>query len=284
MTHTGTSGLVIGAVLVSAVLHASWNAIAHAIRDRFLGFTLIGLTCTLGGALLVAFSPVPAGAAWAFLVASAGTHVVYNICLMWSYRLGNFGRAYPLARGMSPWLVAITAFVFAGEALSAARLAGVAVISAGLILLLLAGGRPGRAELPAIGAAVLTGIFIAVYTTLDGLGVRRSGTTTGYIGWLFLLQGPAFPIAALADRGRRLAGQLRPYLVAGLAGGVLSIVAYGLVLWAQRRGALAPIAALRETGVIFGAIIATLLFREPFGRWRIIAAVLVALGVVLISL
>jgi drug/metabolite transporter (DMT)-like permease len=283
MTHTGTSGLVVGAVLVSAVLHATWNATAHAITDRFLGFTLIGLTCTVGGALLAAFSPLPAAAAWAFVLASATMHVLYNLFLMWSYRLGHFGRAYPLARGMSPWLVAIAAFLFAGEALPATRLAGVLVISAGLALLVLAGGRPGRADRPAISAAVLTGVFIAVYTTLDGLGVRRSGTTTGYVGWLFLLQGPAFPVAALATRGRRLVEQARPHLVAGVAAGALSLLAYGLVLWAQRRGALAPIAALRETGVIIGAGIAAVRFREPFGRWRILAATLVALGVILIS-
>lgn len=147
-----------------------------------------------------------------------------------------------------------------------------------------AGGVPGRAQLPAITAALLTGVTIATYTTVDGLGVRQAQTAAGYAGWLFFLQGLALPLTALVVRGRRLWAQTRPHLTAGLIGGVLSLAAYALVLWAQTRGALAPIAALRETSIIIGAAIGALMFHERFGRWRIVAAVLVTAGVVLISL
>ncbi len=159
-----------------------------------------------------------------------------------------------------------------------------AVISAGLCTLVFAGGVPTRAARPAIAAALLTGVVIASYTTLDGLGVRSAGTVAGYTGWLFLLQGPVLPLAAVAVRRRLLWGQVRPHLVAGLTAGALSLVAYGLVLWAQTRGALAPIAALRETSVIVGAVIGTVVFGERFGRWRIAATVLVVAGVVLVTL
>ncbi len=282
--HSAAGPAVVGAVLAAAVLHATWNAIAHRIADRFVGFVLIGIAAAVIGGVLVALVAAPARASWVFLAVSTTLHVGYELLLLRSFQVGQFGQVYPLARGTSPWLVAITAFVFAGESLSPAQLTGIAVISAGLGTLVLAGGRPRRRDLPAILAAVGTGVFIASYTTVDGLGVRRAHATLGYIGWLFLLQGVVLPIAAVALRGRRLPAQLRPHLGAGLTAGALSVVAYGLVLWAQTRGALAPIAALRETSVIVGALIAAVRFREPLGPQRVIAAVVVVVGVVLISL
>ena len=275
---------VIVAVLLAAGLHAAWNALAHAIHDQLVGFALIGTAVTVCAAGIVLVFPTPSQASWPFLTGSAALHVAYNLLLMRCYRLGDFGQVYPLARGTSPWLVAIGAAVFAGEQLPGIRLLGVLVISVGLATLVFAGGVPTRAARPAIAAALLTGVTIATYTTLDGLGVRHAGTVAGYAGWLFLLQGPALPLGALAARRGRLWQQARPHLPAGLAGGVLSLAAYGLVLWAQTRGALAPVAALRETSVIVGAVVGAVLFREPFGRWRIAATVLVAGGVVLITL
>lgn len=275
---------VVAVVLLAAVLHAVWNAIAHAIGDQLVGFALIGTVCTVVGAAIVLAAPTPAGASWPLLAASASLHVVYNLLLMRCYRLGEFGQVYPLARGTSPWLVAIGATVFAGENLPAVRLAGVLVISAGLVDLVFAGGVPTRAARPAIAAAVLTGVVIASYTTVDGIGVREAGTVAGYAGWLFLLQGPVLPLAALTVRREQLWRAVRPHLRTGLLGGVLSFAAYALVLWAQTRGALAPIAALRETSVIVGAVLGAVFFRERFGGWRIAATCLVVAGVLLINL
>ena len=229
-------------------------------------------------------SPAPRSVCWPFLAGSAVLHVAYNLLLMRSYRLGEFSQVYPLARGTSPWLVALVAAVFVGERLSVLRLLGVVIISVGLSVLVLAGGVPTRAARPAIAAAVLTGVVIAAYTTLDGQGVRSAGTVAGYTGWLFLLQGPVLPLAAVVARRGLLWRQVRPHLPAGLAGGVLALAAYAVVLWAQSRGALAPIAALRESGVIVGAVIGAVLFGERFGRWRIAATILVAGGVVLVTL
>jgi len=244
----------------------------------------MGVAVTLGGAGLVLTSEAPSRASWPFLAGSAALHVTYNLLLMRCYRLGEFGQVYPLARGTSPWLVALAAAVFVGEQLSVVRLVGILVISLGLGTLVFAGGVPTRAARPAIAAAVLTGVAIAAYTTLDGLGVRSASTVAGYTGWLFLLQGPVLPLAAAVARRGLLWRQVRPHLAAGLVGGALSLAAYALVLWAQTLGALAPIAALRETSVVVGAVIGAVLFGERFGRWRIAATVLVAGGVVLVTL
>lgn len=274
---------MLAAVLLAAVVHALWNALAHSITDRLVGLALMGTATVAGGAVLVLIAPAPATASWPYIAASATTHVAYTALLMRSYALGEFGQVYPLARGTSPWLTTVAAAVFAHESLTAPHLAGVLVVSVGLASLVLAGGRPDRDELPAIGAALLTGVTIVVYTTVDGLGVRHAGTSVGYAGWLFLCYGPALPAIAWAARREKLWSQTRPHLVAGLSGGALSLVAYGLVLWAQTRGALGPIAALRETSVIVGAIIGTAVFHERFGRWRIVATVLVAGGIVLMN-
>jgi drug/metabolite transporter (DMT)-like permease len=139
---------------------------------------------------------------------------------------------------------------------------------------------PSRAALIAAGA---TGLTIAAYTTVDGLGVRLSGSSVGYIGWLMLLESLCVPAWALVRRRDVVGGASRRVVVSGVLAGALAVLAYGLVLWAQTRGALAPIAALRETSVIFGAVIGTVVFREPFGRWRIAATVLVVIGVLLLN-
>ena len=176
------------------------------------------------------------------------------------------------------------------EHLALAQIAGVVVVSAGLAVLVLAGRRPRLADGSTPGkqraaflAAVGTGLTIAAYTTVDGVGVRLSASPVGYIGWLMLLESLGVPMFALVRRRDVLLKQPPRILLAGLAAGALSVLAYGLVLWAQTRGALAPIAALRETSVIFGAIIGTLVFREPFGRTRIAATVLVVAGIVLLN-
>jgi drug/metabolite transporter (DMT)-like permease len=136
---------------------------------------------------------------------------------------------------------------------------------------------------PAVGAAVATGLLIALYTVIDGLGVAE-GPLLAYIGWMFLLQGPALPVLAVLRRGRCLPALLRRHAVAGLAGGAISLAAYSIVLWAQTSGALAPIAALRESSIVFGALIGALFLREPLGHRRAVAAAVVLAGVVLLTL
>jgi drug/metabolite transporter (DMT)-like permease len=264
-------------------MHASWNSIAHGIKDQLVAFTLVGAGGALGAIPLIVFSPLPHMQSWPFLVASIALHVTYTVLLMQCYRLGDFSQVYPLARGTSPLVTTILAALVAGEIPTPARLAGVVIISAGLASLVLLGRRP-HGNRAALVAAVATGLTIATYTTVDGLGVRVSGASFGYTGWLILLEGCAIPLWALTFRRQTLLRQTRSVVGLGLFGGVLSLLAYSLVLWAQTQGPLGPIAALRETSIIFGAIIGTVVFHERFGRPRILAAVLVATGILVLTL
>jgi len=286
-------------VLAAAVTHAAWNAIAHGIKDQTLAFALIGVGGIAVSIPLVIVAALPRSSSWPYLLTSVAIHVFYVLLLMQCYRLGEFSQVYPLARGVSPLVVTILAAVFVHEHLALPQIGGVAIVSAGLAFLVFAGHRaraggsgpaaagrvvpPGKQSRGAFLAAVGTGLTIAAYTTVDGVGVRLSASPVGYIGWLILLESLCVPMFALVRRRDVLLKQPRGILLSGLAAGALSVLAYGLVLWAQTRGALAPIAALRETSVIFGAIIGTLVFREPFGRTRIAATLLVVAGIVLLN-
>ncbi len=275
--------IMVGAVLLAAVLHALWNAIAKGITDRLAAFTLIGLG-SLFVVLVIPFVAHPAAASRPFIAISALLHVGYGMMLMLSYRVGDLGQVYPLARGVSPLLVTVVAAITIHERLDPPRLAGVLLVSGGLASLVLAGGRVTLEQRPGLVYALGTGLFIAAYTVVDGLGVRRSGTALGYSTWLFALESPLIPLFGFARRGRALATELRPVWHIGLLGGLLSVLAYALVIWAQTRGALAAVASLRETSVIIAALIGAFFFHEPFGRRRIVAAVLVAGGIVLLNL
>ncbi|MFD4942472.1 EamA family transporter [Streptomyces sp. NPDC058239] len=273
--------LVAFAVLIAAVTHASWNAIAHAIKDQLLSFTLISGGGLLIGASAACFVPLPAAGAWPCIIVSAALHVAYMLLLMRSFTLGDFGQMYPIARGTAPLVVTVLAAVFVGEHPDAWATTGVAVASAGLVGLALWGirGSGRRPDWPALVAAVATGLAIAGYTTIDGVGVRASGTSLGYIAWLMILEGLALPAYALYRHRGQLAHRLKPFAARGLLGAALSVTAYGLVLWAQTRAALAPIAALRESSIIVGAAIGAVFFKERFGAPRIAAAGLMVVGI-----
>lgn len=280
----GTGGLVVTvAVIVSALLHASWNAIAHHITDRDVSAALIGAACAMVAIFIVPWVRIPAGPAWPCLIGSVIVHVGYLSLLMRSYGLGDFNRMYPLARGTSPLVVAVIAVTVVGQPLSFSHAGGVVAISAGLAVLVFAGGAFTPRDRPGVIAAVLTGLTIATYTVLDGVGVRVADSTLGYIGWLFLLQGLVIPLLILRRRGRSLLTDVRPYLALGLTSGVVSLLAYGIVIWAQTRSNLAAVSALRETSILFGALIGVLFFHERLGRWRIVGAAIAVCGVVLLN-
>jgi drug/metabolite transporter (DMT)-like permease len=275
--------LMVAAVLLAAVLHAIWNSLVKTIDDQLVGFMVMdvtGMVACLAAILLVG---PPAPSSWPFIAASACLHVGYKLVLMRGYRLGDLSQVYPLARGVAPLLVAALAAAFVGERLGPPQLAGVLLVSVGLASLALGGRRPSVGERPAIAFALGTGVFIAAYTVTDGLGVRHAGTALGYAAWLFLLHGIPIPVYVLAGRRRTLGAALRPACGRGAAAGVLSLVAYCLVLWAQTRGALAAVAALRETSVIVAAAIGAVVLGERFGRLRVLAATLVACGIVLLN-
>ena len=273
------------AVLTAAVLHAGWNAIAKASGDRLGLFGRAAVVSFALAVVLCGVSPLPDAAAWPWLVASALVHTLYNIGLMAAYQLGDFNQTYPLARGLGPLIVAVVAAMFLGEPLPPLPTAGVVIIAAAIGVLGLTPWKRIAHNRRAVLAAVLTGLAIATYTLLDGVGVRRSGSPIGYLAWLIALHCGTMILAALALRKRRPSTtDKQAGWGIGLVAGAMSMGAYGLVLWAQAHGALAAIAALRESSVVVAAILGAVLFHEPMSKVRIAASVAVVAGVVLLAL
>jgi drug/metabolite transporter (DMT)-like permease len=273
---------VIPLVLLAALLHASWNALVKSVDDRLAAMALIGATSVAVCVPAVLIAQLPRGASLPFLLGSVAVHTVYNLLLIGCYRDSDFNQVYPVARGLAPPTVAICAVLLVGERIVTLQAIGLGVLTVGMLSI--AAGR-GRASRRGLMFAGLTGLAIAAYTVLDGIGVRRSGTSLGYTGWLFVAEGAVVPILwwvrrRWAGAPRRLPSGL---VVRGVGAGVLSVVAYGLILWAQTRGALAVVAALRETSVVFGALIGAAMFHERMPSRRVLASALIAAGAVMLA-
>ena len=274
-----------GLVLLAALLHASWNAMLHGNRDRFLSMTWMSIAIAAVSTLVVLFTPWPAEAAWPYIITSGLVHIVYNVTLVRSYRRNDLAQAYPIARGSSPLLVTLGAALFAHEAIGPLHLLGIVMISGGIIALALQGRRVSTAGAL---AALTTGATIALYTVIDGIGVRLSnGQALTYIAWMFLFYW-LMPVLFVVMRG--FAALWTPVRAApmavgsSLAGGLVSIAAYGIVIWAMQSGAMGTVSALRETSVVFAMLIGRMFLRETVSGKRWLACVVVAAGAVCLGL
>jgi drug/metabolite transporter (DMT)-like permease len=281
----GLDPKVIALVLLAAVLHASWNAMLKAAPDRVTTSAVMNLTGLGAGAVLALFVAAPASASWMFIGLSVAIHFGYFVFLLGSYRYGDLSQVYPLARGIGPLIVAFVSPWLIGEHLGRVQLVGVVLLCLGILSL--AFNRMRLSELvnwKPLVMALATGGTIAAYTVVDGLGVRVSASPVGYIAWLFILDGISMALLAAILRGRMFAIAVRSIWRPAVIGGLVSILAYGIVIWCYNLGAIAPIAALRETSVVIAAALGSLLLHEPFGRWRIAAASFCAIGIVAINL
>jgi len=277
--HAVPELLVVLVVLFAAVLHASWNAIVKSV-DQVMAFWMIAAVETLWGAGVLLAAPRPAPQSWSFLAVSIALELAYNVFLLNAYRFGDLGDVYPLARGMAPLLVAVVASAFLSESLDLLQVAGLLLVAGGLFSLVRVGA--GRRDRRALGYALLTGVTIAAYSLVDGVGVRLSQSPLGYAGVLFLLQGFLTAVGLTLWRGPGLLRQPRRWLALGAIAGILSPCAYSMVLWAQTQARLAVVSAVRETGVLFAAVLAALVLHERFGARRIVAAAVVTAGILLL--
>jgi drug/metabolite transporter (DMT)-like permease len=275
--------LVVILVLAAAVLHAGWNAIAHAAEDRLVGFALISMSTLVLGAVLVAVGE-PVGWEYFWLAAlSAVLHVAYLLLLMASYQVADLSRAYPLARGTGVALVAAASVALPRSPLGVDVVLGTGLVVAGLLGITFLGPALTRSDRRGIGMALGTGVAIAGYTVVDGLAVSGGAPVIGYAGWLMLLQSWVVPVYALIKRRRALLSVGRRQVFMGLGGGAVSLVAYGLVLVAQTSGALAAVAALRELSIALGVLAGAFLLHEDAARRRLLPALVLTVGAVVLA-
>ena len=268
-------------VLLSAAMHAGWNYVVKASADRFLDYTGLAVAGAVVAATALPFLPLPATASWPWLGTTVFIHVGYYLLLMQAYRHADLSIAYPLMRGSAPVLVALAA-PLAGDALTPGLLLGIALVAAGIALPVGIGIRRGGVSRTGLGYGFATAGVIALYTLIDGIGARHSGNAIAYTLWLFFLNAWLVLGVAVWQRGRKVIVHLRRRWLFSLLGSVLTMGSYGLVLWAMTIASIPAVAALRETSVIFAAILGARLLKERMGRWRIAGAMLVALGAVAI--
>ena len=275
MTLTWT---VVAAVLVGAMLHASWNALVKSSTDKALDTALIhllGSFVALPIALVIGWPPANS---WPFIMASVVIHIGYYIALTGAYKHGDLGLTYPLMRGTAPLLVALSAALAFGETLSPLSWAGVIGVCCGVLALGLS--RHALNSPRAVGFALTNAVVIAIYTVVDALGARASGNAMQYVVALFVLDGWPFALMVFARRG---GAAVWPYARArwpiATIGALASLGSYGIALWAMTRAPVATVAALRETSVLFAALLGTWFLKEAFNLRRAIGTAAILGGV-----
>ncbi|MCX7176880.1 MAG: DMT family transporter [Proteobacteria bacterium] len=248
--------------------------------DRLLMLTSIRVVGLLAGLAVATLVPPPSGESIPFLLTAAIVHYLYYALMLNAYRVGDMSQVYPIARGIAPLLVALLAAFLAGEFLGPLSTLAVVVLSAGIFLLALSGHTDNR---KAVIFALLTGVAIAGYSFLSGLGIRKSQSLLGYIAWLEIATGVGMVSVAYVRRKSVLVEFARTQWRSGLIAGLLSVTGYAIALWAMSVLAMAPVVALRETSVVFAAVIGSVFLREGFGGRRLAAATTVVAGIVLLS-
>ncbi len=276
---------VFAAVLFAALCHAGWNAQIKVGLDPLSSTTLISVGSGVVALVALPFVGIPAAASWPWLIASIVIHLFYFGALIESYRAGDLGQVYPIARGSAPLMTAGMATVFVGEHLSALGWTGIFTLVSGVFLLSIRGGRDlARLDMRAVGFALFTAVTICAYSVVDGIGARLALNPNAYTVWLFAgIALVMVPYAQLRN-GRNVMVDALPYWKRGLAGGALQMMSYGIAIWAMTVAPIAIVAALRETSVLFGAAIAVVVLKEPLRPARIVAALLIVCGLILIRL
>jgi drug/metabolite transporter (DMT)-like permease len=271
------------AVLGAALAHATWNAMIKSSRDVLLDVTLVTSLAGLAAAPLLFFVVPPARESWPYIAASVVTHVAYYTALVGAYRAGDLSHGYPIMRGLAPLIVSVCALAWLGEVPTATVWAGVALICGGVLSLGFVGFH-WRESRVSTRWALANAVIIAVYTLIDAAGVRSSGSAAGYVLWLFVIDALPFPLLVFFLKKQQLVRYAAKFWLRGLLGGMLSAAAYGIALWAMTRAPVAAVAALRETSVIFAALIGAWLLKEGHIARRVAGAVTVAAGVIALKL
>jgi drug/metabolite transporter (DMT)-like permease len=275
------SAVVIGLALFAAILHATWNAFLRSGGDRLWTVTVMSFASTVFALPFLFIYPVPASGAWLYIALSAILQVGYSIFLVAAYRYGELGQVYPIVRGTVPLLVTLGGFVITGDTFNSYQITGVVLIALGIMSLALGKGRTSTSS---ILFALATGAIIAAYATVDSIGVKQTGQSGAYTAWVLMLYGVFLPATFLVLRRRLVVDFRAPDTWKALGGGLVAMVAYGVVVAAFALGPAGPITALRETSVVFAVLIGWMFLGEDLNARRIFACLIVAAGAILLGL
>jgi drug/metabolite transporter (DMT)-like permease len=276
---------VFAAVLFAALCHASWNTLLKIRLDPFAANALITVASGLIALAALPFAGIPPIVSWPWVVGSIILHLAYYYGLTEAYRTGDLSQVYPIARGAAPLMTAVISTTVLGEDIGLYGWGGILALVSGVFLLSIRGGRDlSRIDRRAVGFAFFTAITICGYSLTDGVGARVSGNAHAYAAMLFILDGSCMAAFALWRRGQSILTEARIYWKTGLFGGALSVTSYWIAIWAMTVAPIAIVAALRETSVLFAAVISVVILKEALRPARVIAAVMIVCGLALIRL
>jgi len=275
--------LVFMAIIAAAAMHATWNAVLKIRLDPFLALALIAGACTVLALPVALMLGPPPAHAWLWIAASISVHIVYYLTLTSAYRIADMGLVYPLARGGSPLITTLLSLLLLGEPIDGQGVLGVAVLAAGVLTIALQPRGTGLDK----RALILSGacaVSIAIYSVIDGLGARSTGNAHLYAAWLFVMEGPVVVTVALLRHGRENVAKMKSFLGPGLLGGAMALGGYWITIWAMTQAPIGLVTAVRESSVMFAALLGIFILREPVCVRRLLGAALIVAGLALIKL
>ncbi|WP_350333199.1 DMT family transporter [Coralliovum pocilloporae] len=278
------SGLVFSAIIAAALLHAVWNAVVKGSADKELGMASVVAGYFPLGVLTLFFAPAPDLSSLPYILGSAVLHTGYQLFLLNSYRVGDLTQVYPIARGSAPLLVAAASVLFLGVEMGFQEGLAILMIGLGIISLSIVRRSEGQRNHHAGFLALMTGIFIASYSLVDGIGAREAGTALGFYGWMNI-SNSLLLMAVLISRRPRLLGDIAVHGRLGfLLGGPASFLAYALVIWAFTQAPIAMVTALRETSIVFALLIGVFFLKEKLNLTKVISTFITLAGAALLRL
>ncbi len=268
-------------VLLAGLLHVSWNYQVKRTADKYLSMTAVVLGSIPFTVSAILFSPALQPGSLVFVIVGAILHTGYQLFLLNSYKIGDLSQVYPLARGVSPLIVAGVSVVFLSVHLSGFELIAVAMIATGIMSLTLVRRSDGRRNGKAAALAILTGGFIAAYSLVDGFGARQAGTALGFYGYLSILNAVLLGTIMRFMKPGLVTKVLHQNWKMALSGGGQSFVAYALVMWAFTQAPIALVTAVRETSIIFALLLGVFFLKERLDLMKVFATMMTILGVVI---
>ena len=267
-------------VLFSAFLHAIWNSMASKYKDKNVSIGAIVYGHVPLCIVAIIFLPAPSIESFPYIILSALIHQGYQNFLLTAYQTGKFTTVYPVARGFGPLVATIISIIFLGVYLKAFTIVSILFISLGVMLI----GLFSKSVIKnnkILYTSLATGVFIGIYSVVDGQGARISGSAISYMSWVFVFSALFFPVVLHFRKQKNI---LKKTLTKGKTvfwiGGTFSYLAYVVTVWAFTKAPVPMVSALRESSIIFAILIGYFYLKDKINFYKIVSISLIFLGVI----